>query len=68
VQDLHVARRHQKTQEMTEDKILAVVSKVEEATAARVKKNFIFQILKSNIIILNHILMIEVHCYVSSRA
>ncbi|KAG0600897.1 hypothetical protein M758_11G069200 [Ceratodon purpureus] len=35
--DLHVARRHQKTQEASEDKILAVVSKAEEATAARVK-------------------------------
>ncbi|OAE29684.1 hypothetical protein AXG93_509s1370 [Marchantia polymorpha subsp. ruderalis] len=34
--DLHVARRHPKSNDMPEDKILAVVSKAEEATAARV--------------------------------
>ncbi|KAG6544563.1 hypothetical protein Mapa_013985 [Marchantia paleacea] len=35
--DLHVARRHPKPNDIPEDKILAVVSKAEEATAARVK-------------------------------
>jgi hypothetical protein len=37
VQDFHIARRHPKTQEIImEDKLLEVVSKAEEATAARV--------------------------------
>ncbi|KAJ7522774.1 hypothetical protein O6H91_18G026000 [Diphasiastrum complanatum] len=37
-QDLHISRRHPKSMEnMTEDKILEIVSKAEEATFARVK-------------------------------
>lgn len=36
VQDMHVARKHQTKQEVTDDKILAVVSTAEEATAAPV--------------------------------
>lgn len=35
-QDFHISRRHPKAQDVTEEKILAVVSKAEEATAARV--------------------------------
>jgi len=53
VQDLHVARRHPKPQEVTEDKILAVVSKAEEATAARVKRLFPSPFININILILN---------------
>lgn len=36
--DLHIARKHQTKQEVTEDKILALVSRAEEATTARVKE------------------------------
>ncbi|KAG0563605.1 hypothetical protein KC19_8G044800 [Ceratodon purpureus] len=36
--NLHIARKHQQKQEVTEDKVLALVSRAEEATAARVKE------------------------------
>lgn len=36
MQDLHVSRRHPKTGEVIEDKIVAAVSKAEEVNAARV--------------------------------
>ena len=51
MQDLHVARRHQETQEVTEDKILAVVSKAEEANAARVKRKFPYPLINIDIIL-----------------
>lgn len=36
VQDMHVARRHPKPQEVTEEKILAMISKAEEVNIAQV--------------------------------